>query len=149
MKKLISELTRRRGDTEFRKRLVKSITLKLNNFMQSFSDSIGWPWTSRHNRWQPQRWSDVKDENLKQDMKRAKDLLESALCGSPPDDSDDEEEMKNVGEKMEESRKILPKNFPFFPDYVDEKAYKEGRLFSYYKGPVYWMDNFRYAGVVS
>ena len=89
----------------------------------------------------------MKDENLRKEMMEAQDLLEIALCIDPTDaDPDDSVE---VCEKMRQALKILPKNFPFELDYLDEKVYKEKPLFTYYKGPVYWMDKWRSVGVVS
>ena len=58
------------------------------------------------------------------------------------------EEWEKIWKIDELSRKILPKNFPYGVSFVDEKAYKKP-IFSYYKGPVYWMDHYREIGMVS
>ena len=109
----------------------------------------------------------MKDDHLKKDMKNAQDLLELALCGAAGDcppafdpdlvDSDEEEghwelhmELASQhDEEIKKTLKMLPKSFPYHPSFVDEEAYKEKPLFSYFKGPVYWMDEKRCVRVVS
>ena len=86
----------------------------------------------------------VLDENLKKEMKEAEDLLMSSLGIKFPNIA----EIPNE-EEMEQSLKILPKDFPYVTSgRVDEKAYKEKPIFSYYKGPVYWNDQRREVGVL-
>ena len=84
----------------------------------------------------------VEDENLKKDMKEAEDLLMSSLGINLQNFSGSEEE-------MEQSLEILPKDFPYDVGRVDEKAYKEKPIFSFYKGPVYWNDHLREVGVLN
>ena len=75
-------------------------------------------------------------------MKEAEDLLKSSLGINLPNFTGSEEE-------MEQTLKILPKEFPYvIGERVDEKAYKEKPIFSYYKGPVYWNDQRREVGVL-
>ena len=87
----------------------------------------------------------VLDETLKKEMKEAEDLLMSSLGIKFPNIA----EIPNE-EEMEQSLKILPKDFPYVTSgRVDEKAYKEKPIFSYYKGPVYWNDYEREVGIPS